>query len=83
MPSTPASVPLSREYPNFVTHLECSYTGTTYPKQVLHELCKCCKAPKPLLVLYDLAGIRASLTKDELRYELILISLYFTPNTPN
>ena len=23
----PASVPLAREYPNFVTHLECSYSG--------------------------------------------------------
>lgn len=64
----PASVPLSREYPNFVTHLECSYIGTKYPKQVLHELCTCCKAPgKPLLVIYDLAGIRASVTKEEIR----------------
>ena len=64
---TPASVPLSREYPNFVTHLECSYTGKTYPKQVLHELCTCCEAPKPLLVKYDLAGIARAVDKDEMR----------------
>ena len=67
MPPVPASVPLGREYPNFVTHLECSFTGTTYPKQVVHSLCTCCSAPKPLLVVYDLPGIRASITKDELR----------------
>ena len=64
---TPASVPLAREYPNFVTHLECSYSGKAYPKQVVHELCTCCDKPKPLIVKYDLAGIRASLTKKELR----------------
>ena len=63
----PASVPLAREYPNFVTHLECSYSGKSYPKQVVHELCTCCDKPKPLIVKYDLAGIRASLTKKELR----------------
>ena len=63
----PASVPLAREYPNFVTHLECSYSGKSYTKQVVHELCTCCDKPKPLIVKYDLAGIRASLTKKELR----------------
>ncbi|MFM1896038.1 MAG: hypothetical protein RLZZ385_1112 [Pseudomonadota bacterium] len=52
------------EYPNFVTHLECSYTGEHYPAGQLHGLSK---AGKPLLVRYDLAALGKSLSKDDLK----------------
>ena len=37
------------EFPTFVTHLECSYTGKTYPADQLHGLSE---AGKPLLVRF-------------------------------
>ena len=46
------------ELPTFVTHLECSLTGERYPADQLHGLSK---AGKPLLVRYDLDGIRRDL----------------------
>jgi threonine synthase len=49
-----------REYPTFVTHLECSATGKRYPADQLHGLSE---AGKPLLVRYDLDGIRRSVTR--------------------
>ena len=49
---------------SFVTHLECSATGEKYEASVLHNLSR---AGKPLLVRYDLAGAKRSLTKDALR----------------
>ena len=52
-----------QEYPNFVTHLECSYTGEHYPAGQLHGLSK---AGKPLLVRYDLEALGKSLSKSDL-----------------
>ena len=49
------------ETPAFVTHLECSYTGKRYEADRLHNLSR---AGKPLLVRYDLEGIRKALSKD-------------------
>ena len=42
------------EYPTFVSHLECSYTGKVYPADQLHGLSE---AGKPLLVKYDLDAL--------------------------
>jgi threonine synthase len=47
----------------FVTHLECSATGERHEPDRLHNLSR---AGKPLLVRYDLAGVKAALTKDAL-----------------
>lgn len=47
----------------FVTHLECSLTGERYEADRLHGLSA---AGKPLLVRYDLDGVKAALTKDAL-----------------
>ena len=49
--------------PSFVTHLECSLTGEHYEADRLHGLSR---AGKPLLVRYDLDGIRAALSRDAL-----------------
>jgi threonine synthase len=54
---------LTTERPTFVTHLECSMTGERYPADVLHNLSK---AGKPLLVRYDLDGVKKALGKDAL-----------------
>jgi threonine synthase len=54
---------LTTERPTFVTHLECSATGERYEADQVHNLSK---AGKPLLVRYDLPGIRKALTKDAL-----------------
>jgi len=54
---------LVEQRPTFVTHLECSMTGERYPADQLHNLSK---AGKPLLVRYDLEGVRKALTKDVL-----------------
>ena len=51
---------LTTDRPTFVTHLECSLTGEHYPADKLHGLSA---AGKPLLVRYDLDGVRAALTK--------------------
>jgi threonine synthase len=55
---------LTTERPTFVTHLECAATGERYPADAVHNLSR---AGKPLLVRYDLAGVRKALTKDALR----------------
>src|SRR5690349_23281956 len=55
---------LTIERPTFVTHLECSMEGDHYPADQLHNLSK---VGKPLLVRYDLAGVKKALTKDALR----------------
>jgi threonine synthase len=49
--------------PTFVTHLECSQTGTQYEADRLHGLSD---AGKPLLVRYDLEALGASLDKETL-----------------
>lgn len=54
---------LTTDRPTFVTHLECSLTGERYAADQLHGLSA---AGKPLLVRYDLDGVRAALTKDVL-----------------
>src|ERR1700741_729316 len=48
----------------FVTHLECSATGERHEAGRLHNLSR---AGKPLLVRYDLAGVKWALTKDALK----------------
>ncbi|NKB34825.1 MAG: threonine synthase [Pseudomonadales bacterium] len=53
-----------KEFATFVTHLECSYTGKTYPADQLHGLSE---AGKPLLVRYDLDALAKAVSKDELR----------------
>src|SRR5438874_9242365 len=54
---------LTAERPTFVTHLECAATGETYPADQVHNLSR---AGKPLLVRYDLDGVRRALSKDAL-----------------
>lgn len=54
---------LTTERPTFVTHLECAYTGERYEADTVHNLSR---AGKPLLVRYDLEGVRGALTKDAL-----------------
>lgn len=49
--------------PTFVTHLECSLTGETYPADHLHGLSA---AGRPLLVRYDLKAAGAALTREAL-----------------
>ena len=54
---------LTAERPTFVTHLECALTGERHDADVVHNLSR---AGKPLLVRYDLAGVKKALTKDAL-----------------
>lgn len=49
--------------PTFVTHLECSITGETFPAGVVSGLSP---AGRPLLVRYDLDALRARLDRDEM-----------------
>ena len=51
------------DQPSFVTHLECSLTGESYPADRLQSLSK---SGRPLLVRYDLDGVRRSLAKPAL-----------------
>ena len=52
---------LTTERKTFVAHLECSATGERYPADEIHNLSR---AGKPLLVRYDLAGVKKELTKE-------------------
>jgi threonine synthase len=54
---------LTIERPTFVTHLECSWTGEIYEADRPHNLSH---AGKPLLVRYNLDGVRASFSKEAL-----------------
>ena len=54
---------LTEERETFVTHLECSSTGEHYGADQAHNLSR---AGKPLLVRYDLEGVRRSLSKQTL-----------------
>ncbi|MHA1108754.1 MAG: threonine synthase [Alphaproteobacteria bacterium] len=47
----------------FTSHLECGYTGERYPADEVHGLSK---AGKPLLVRYDLDGIKKAVTRDDI-----------------
>src|SRR5260370_35249564 len=49
--------------PTFVTHLECSLTGERYPADTLQTLSQ---AGRPLLVRYDLDGVRRALPREAL-----------------
>lgn len=57
------STNLTADRPSFVTHLECSMTGERYDADVLQGLSR---VGRPLLVRYDLDGVRAVMTKDAL-----------------
>ena len=52
------------ELPTFVTHLECSATGERHEPDCLYNLSR---AGKPLLVRYDLDGVRKALPREALR----------------
>jgi threonine synthase len=52
-----------RQYPNFVTHLECSLTGERYEAGIVHGLSK---AGRPLLVRYDLNALARAVSKEEM-----------------
>src|SRR5262249_27955316 len=54
---------LTAERATFVTHLECSASGARYEADELHNLSR---ERKPLLVRYDLAGVRKALSKEAL-----------------
>ena len=54
---------LAIERPTFVTHLECSLTGERYEADKLHGLSH---AGRPLLVRYDMAGVREAMSRDTL-----------------
>ena len=54
---------LTADRPNFVTHLECGMTGKVYEAGRLHGLSR---VGRPLLVRYDLSGVRAALSKQAL-----------------
>ncbi|MGA7432801.1 MAG: threonine synthase [Xanthobacteraceae bacterium] len=54
---------LTTERKTFVTHLECSATGERYAADEIHNLSR---AGKPLLVRYDLDGVKKTLSKDDL-----------------
>jgi len=49
------------DLPTFVTHLECSLTGERYPADKLQTLSR---AGRPLLVRYDLDGVRQALSRE-------------------
>src|SRR5271157_3690054 len=51
------------DLPTFVTHLECSLTGERCPADTLQTLSK---AGRPLLVRYDLDGVRRAFPRDAL-----------------
>jgi len=54
---------LTAERPTFVTHLECADTGERHAADEVHNLSR---AGKPLLVRYDLNGVRNALSRDAL-----------------
>jgi threonine synthase len=54
---------LTTERPTFVTHLECSMTGERYPADEIQNLSR---VGKPLLVRYDLPGVKKALSKEAL-----------------
>ena len=54
---------LTTERSTFVTHLECGMEGDHYAADEIHGLSK---AGKPLLVRYDLDGIKNAVSKEEM-----------------
>jgi threonine synthase len=53
----------TEERQTFVTHLECSMTGERYEADQVHGLSR---VGRPLLVRYDLEGVRGALTREAL-----------------
>ena len=54
---------ITQDLPTFVTHLECSMTGQRYKADQVHGLSE---VGRPLLVRYDLDGLKKAITKDAL-----------------
>jgi len=54
---------LTSERKTFVTHLECALSGERHAADAIHNLSR---AGKPLLVRYDLGGVKKALSKDTL-----------------
>jgi threonine synthase len=54
---------LTTERPTFVTHLECAATGKRHAADQIHNLSR---AGKPLLVRYNLDGVKRAVSKDML-----------------
>src|SRR5499427_6345127 len=54
---------LTADLPGFVPHLECAMTGERHEADQVHNLSR---AGKPLLVRYDLEGVRKALSKETL-----------------
>jgi len=54
---------LTAERPSFVTHLECASTGERHAADQVHNLSR---VGKPLLVRYDLDGVKKALRKQDL-----------------
>src|SRR5215475_11891235 len=54
---------LTADLPSFVTHLECALTDERHEADQVHNLSR---AGKPLLVRYNLTGVRKALTKEML-----------------
>ncbi|WP_394653244.1 threonine synthase [uncultured Sphingomonas sp.] len=59
----PSNENLTADRSSFVTHLECGLTGERYEADTLQGLSR---VGRPLLVRYDLDGVRAAMTKDGL-----------------
>ena len=57
------SMNTTTDRPTFVSHLECSLTGTRYPADVIHGLSA---AGRPLLVRYDLEALGRALNREDL-----------------
>ncbi|RYY32381.1 MAG: pyridoxal-phosphate dependent enzyme, partial [Sphingomonadales bacterium] len=54
---------LTADRPTFVTHLECGLTGERYDADTMQGLSR---VGRPLLVRYDLDGVRAAVTPADL-----------------
>ena len=61
--TAPASRNVTEDRPTFVSHLECSATGTRYEPDALYGLSE---AGKPLLVRYDLEALGVAIDRGEL-----------------
>ena len=59
----PTLANITVDRPTFVTHLECSVTAERYEAD---ELLGLSRAGKPLLVRYDLDGVGAAVSRDEI-----------------
>ncbi len=53
----------TQDYPTFVSHLECAYTGERFEADKIHGLSS---AGKPIIVKYDLKAVANSITKQEI-----------------